>query len=88
MAPVRLADPSRDRSAEDRICTFPGILSISMAIPGIAVDSTTMDCSCSLPPDADIVPGSTEAAVVTASAALAGMESANAIAQHGRLTAR
>jgi len=36
-APVKLADPSRDRSDEVRICTFPGILSMSIEVPGMGV---------------------------------------------------
>ena len=36
-APVRLAEPSRDRSEEDSTWTFPGILSISMLVPGMGV---------------------------------------------------
>ena len=46
---VRLADPSRVRSAAESTCTFPGILSMSMVVPGIAVAVTTTACNFSEP---------------------------------------
>jgi hypothetical protein len=46
---VRLADPSRVKSPADSTWTFPGILSMSMIVPGIAVAVTTMAWSLSEP---------------------------------------
>jgi hypothetical protein len=43
---VRLAEPSRVKSAEERIWIFPGILSMSILVPGIAVAVTRISWSC------------------------------------------
>jgi hypothetical protein len=40
-APVRLGEPSRDNSVAVKICTLPGILSMSIGAPGVGVDPMT-----------------------------------------------
>ena len=79
-APVRLAGPSRLRSAADRTCTFPGILSMSMMVPGIAVAVTTMACSFS-----KLLGFAACVEVSAALPAFAAMLTEITIAQHGRI---
>ncbi len=63
-APVRLADPSRIKSEAVITCTFPGNLSMSIAFPGIAVDSTTMAGRGGLPTDTVCAAAGMDAATV------------------------